>query len=122
MVLELQYFFDDDLHFILGLLVLALNNVAISEYLIDSVKEIKKSLSDLSLYQVKFENASIFQVYQLWNLRIVGPQEGQVGLDLGPGKWGRRGGVHKYIIFINIIIILLLISLFISVILASIIH
>ena len=65
MVLELQYFFDDDLHFILGLLVLALNNVAISEYLIDSVKEIKKSLSDLSLYQVKFEYASIFQVYQL---------------------------------------------------------
>ena len=50
MVLELQYFFDDDLHFILGLLVLALNNVAISENLIDSFNELKKSLGDLILY------------------------------------------------------------------------
>jgi hypothetical protein len=120
--LELQYFSDDDLHFILGLLGLALNNVAISENLIDSLDELKKILSDLSLNFINVEYAIILKFDDHRNLRIVGLQEGQIGLDLGPGKLGRWGGAHKYIIFINIIIILLLISLFISVILASIIH
>ena len=50
MVLEFQYFSDNDLNFILGDLALALNNIATSEYLIDSLNELKKSLSDLSLY------------------------------------------------------------------------
>ena len=50
MILEFQYFSDNDLHFILWDLALTLNNIATSEYLIDSLNELKKSLSDLSLY------------------------------------------------------------------------
>jgi hypothetical protein len=85
-VLELQNFFHDDLHFVLGLSTLALNNIVISEYLIDIVDEVNKSLGDFVLNYVSFEYALIFQVDQLLDACVVGLQEDQVALDLRPRK------------------------------------
>ncbi len=74
-VLELQDFFHDDLHFILGLSTLALNNIVISEYFIDIVDELNKNLGDFVLNYLDFEYALIFQVYQLLDACVVGLQE-----------------------------------------------
>jgi len=84
--LDLQDFFHDDLHFVLGLSTLALNNVVFSEYLIDIVDELNKSLGDFVLNYVSFEYTLIFQVDQLLDACVVGLQEDQVALDLRPRK------------------------------------
>jgi hypothetical protein len=59
-VLKFHEFSEEDLNFFLRCFALIFNNFVISEYLIDCVNKLKKSLGDLILNYVNFEYACIF--------------------------------------------------------------
>ena len=84
-VMEFQNFSDNDLHFVIGLLTLALNNTVFIKYLNDSIMDLNNSLGYRFLYCRNFEFAIIFKFGDHINIIMVGLQEGQVRLDEGPG-------------------------------------
>jgi hypothetical protein len=92
-VLDIQYFSDNDLHLIFGLVTLALNNMIISKDLDDSAMHLKNSLSKWFFSRWEYIFPDIFQFSYHIYLILMGLQESQVRLDQGPcellGWWGR---------------------------------
>ncbi len=91
-VLEFQDFSDNDLHFIFGLVALALNNVVFTENLDDCIMHYNNSLCHRFFCFGNFELASILELCHHFNLILVYLQEGEVRLDKGPSELLRSGG------------------------------
>ena len=83
--MEFQNFSDNDLHFVIGLLTLALNNAVFIKYLNDSIMHLNNSLGYRFFYCRNFQFAIIFKFGDHINIIMVGLQEGQVRLNEGPG-------------------------------------
>ena len=97
-VLKIQDFSDDYLNIIFWQFILALDNVAFYEEVIDSLMHLKNRLC-YRLRCFRDTKKSIFlQVNQLWNLSPMGLQEYQISLDRRPSKRVcSREFFHKYI-------------------------
>ena len=85
-ILEFQYFSDNNLHFILGHVALALNNVVISEYLDDRIMHINNSLSYRFFCRGDFESADILESGHHLYFFLVGLQECEIRIDKGPSE------------------------------------
>ena len=100
--MKFQNFSDNDLHFVFGLLTLALNNAVVIKYFNDSIMHLNQSLGYSILCCINFKFAIIFESGHHFYIILMGLQEGQVGLDKGQTKrllwWGWVHLYFKYIL------------------------